>query len=183
MLNLKDRIVDDYGTVAFTDEGLISLLYKGDVVLSDIVAVDSVDVGKHNQFSKLFDIKEDILKIYKEPIIDKNEFNSSLRANWFVPDEYTQINALEYLLNLCTSSVEEERVKHEYVLYEKYQMIDVLKFLIYFIDTLRKNNILWGVGRGSSCASYCLYLIGAHKVNSIKYDLDVLEFLKDNMGA
>jgi DNA polymerase III alpha subunit len=48
----------------------------------------------------------------------------------------------------------------------------------YLVDTLRKNNVVWGVGRGSSVASYILYLIGVHKVDSIKYNLDINEFLK-----
>jgi DNA polymerase III alpha subunit len=38
--------------------------------------------------------------------------------------------------------------------------------------------VLWGVGRGSSVASYCLYILGVHKVDSIKYELDIHEFLK-----
>ena len=56
--------------------------------------------------------------------------------------------------------------------------MDVLQFLKYMVDTLRENNIVWGVGRGSSVASYVLYLLGVHKVNSIKYDLDPTEFLR-----
>jgi DNA polymerase III alpha subunit len=43
---------------------------------------------------------------------------------------------------------------------------------------MRSNNIVWGVGRGSSVASYVLYLLGVHKVDSIKYGLDIREFLK-----
>jgi DNA polymerase III alpha subunit len=43
---------------------------------------------------------------------------------------------------------------------------------------MRKNKIVWGVGRGSSVASYVLFLIGIHKVNSLKYNLDIKEFLK-----
>jgi DNA polymerase III alpha subunit len=43
---------------------------------------------------------------------------------------------------------------------------------------MRKHNIVWGVGRGSSVASYVLYLIGVHKINSMYYDLDIEEFLR-----
>ena len=71
-----------------------------------------------------------------------------------------------------------DRVNEELNLYDKYNIIDVLKVCIYIIDTLRKNNIVWGVGRGSSVASYVLYLIGVHKVDSIKYELDINEFLR-----
>ena len=57
-------------------------------------------------------------------------------------------------------------------------MIDVLRFMVYMIDTMRKNNIVWGVGRGSSVSSYILYLIGVHKVDSIKFELNIEEFLR-----
>jgi DNA polymerase III alpha subunit len=58
-------------------------------------------------------------------------------------------------------------------------MIDVLLCIKYLVDYMREHNIVWGVGRGSSVASYCLYLIGVHKVDSIKYQLDIKEFLKE----
>jgi len=48
----------------------------------------------------------------------------------------------------------------------------------YFVDTMQANNVVWGVGRGSSVASYVLYLIGVHKIDSIKYNLDWQEFLR-----
>jgi DNA polymerase III alpha subunit len=49
---------------------------------------------------------------------------------------------------------------------------------IYIIDPLRKNNSVWGVGRGSSVASYVLYLIGVHKIDSLFFDLDIEDFLR-----
>jgi DNA polymerase III alpha subunit len=57
-------------------------------------------------------------------------------------------------------------------------MFDLLFYLKYLVDTMRENKIVWGVGRGSSVASYVLYLIGVHKIDSIKYELDINEFLK-----
>jgi DNA polymerase III alpha subunit len=59
-----------------------------------------------------------------------------------------------------------------------HNLIDVLKYLKYLVDTMRSNNVVWGVGRGSSVASYCLYLLDVHKIDSLKYDLDIKEFLK-----
>ena len=71
-----------------------------------------------------------------------------------------------------------DRVEKEIFLFKKHNMLDVLKFLKFLIETMRNNQILWGVGRGSSVASYCLYLLGIHKVDSIKYELSITEFLK-----
>jgi DNA polymerase III alpha subunit len=57
-------------------------------------------------------------------------------------------------------------------------MIPVLKTMKYVVDTLRANGVVWGVGRGSSVASYCLFLLGVHKIDSIKYKLSIGEFFK-----
>ena len=57
-------------------------------------------------------------------------------------------------------------------------MFMLLKYLKYLVDTMRNNNIVWGVGRGSSVASFVLFLIGVHKINSLYYDLPIEEFLK-----
>jgi len=64
------------------------------------------------------------------------------------------------------------------LLYIDRELIDLLRYLKYFVDTMRANNIVWGLGRGSSVASYVLYLIGVHRINSMYYDLDIGEFLK-----
>jgi DNA polymerase III alpha subunit len=48
----------------------------------------------------------------------------------------------------------------------------------YVVDTLRNNQVVWGVGRGSSVASYVLFIIGVHKIDSVKYKLPINEFFK-----
>ena len=57
-------------------------------------------------------------------------------------------------------------------------MIPVLKTMKYVVDTLRANNVVWGVGRGSSVSSYVLFIIGVHKIDSVKYKLPINEFFK-----
>ena len=95
-----------------------------------------------------------------------------------MPDEYYQIDVKKYLLDKCQTQEERDRVEQEYILFEQKNFIRVLQFLIYFVDTLRKNNIVWGVGRGSSVASFCLFLIGVHKINPLLYNLKISEFLR-----
>ena len=95
-----------------------------------------------------------------------------------MPQEYYKTNVKKYLLDKCQTQEERDRVEQEYILFEQKNFIRVLQFLIYFIDILRKNNIVWGVGRGSSVASFCLFLIGVHKINPLQYDLDYTEFLR-----
>ena len=95
-----------------------------------------------------------------------------------MPESYKSFDIDLYLLSLCNTEIETDRVLEEIKLFVQYDMIDLLCYLKYLVDTMRENNIVWGVGRGSSVASYCLYLLGVHKINSIKYDLDIREFLK-----
>ena len=95
-----------------------------------------------------------------------------------MPQEYRDFNIVEHLYSLCKTDQEIDRVSEELELFVQYDMIDLLKFLRYLVDFMRSNTILWGVGRGSSVASYCLYLLGVHKIDSLKYQLDIREFLK-----
>ncbi len=62
-------------------------------------------------------------------------------------------------------------------------MLVLLKTMKYIVDTLRENNIVWGVGRGSSVASYVLFLLGVHKIDSVKYDLPIEEFFKGDTNG
>jgi DNA polymerase III alpha subunit len=98
--------------------------------------------------------------------------------NWFIPEDYYP-NLTEMLYGMCETNEQRDRVSQELELYIKHGMYDVLHVMKYIVDTLRENKILWGVGRGSSVASYVLYLIGVHKVDSIKYKLPIEEFFKE----
>ncbi len=97
---------------------------------------------------------------------------------WIIPDEYKQIDVRSYLLALCANHLEYERVEYEMVLFEERDLVPLLQLMIYLVAEFRENNFVWGVGRGSSCASFCLFLIGIHKIDSLRYSLDIHEFLK-----
>jgi len=95
-----------------------------------------------------------------------------------MPDEYKELDIAAYVLGLCTQDYELQRVGEELLLFQERDAFNLLRYMKYLVDTLRKNNIVWGVGRGSSVASYVLFLLGVHKINSIYYNLDIEEFLK-----
>lgn len=96
-----------------------------------------------------------------------------------IPPHYRELNVEEYVRGLVPKEpAPAARVEEELDLFRARNLYPVLQCLIYIIDIMRKNNLVWGVGRGSSVASYVLYLIGVHKINSIKYNLDIREFLK-----
>lgn len=103
-------------------------------------------------------------------------------TNWFIPNKYCP-NLVEYLYDCCETQEQRDRVELELELFIKNDMYDVLHVMKYIVDTLRENNVLWGVGRGSSVSSYVLYLIGIHKIDSIKYNLPIEEFFKGDQNG
>ena len=167
--------INDHGDVIFSEEDTIDLLYTDpDFNISKLYFND---IDKYSQSLKELGIDLPIINTapQREAI---NDFDIKNINNWHMPEKYYQINVLEWLLGKCQNDEEKMRVQMEYSLFEKKQFIKVLQFLIYFIDTLRANNIVWGVGRGSSVASFCLFLIGVHKINPLLYNLDITEFLR-----
>lgn len=97
---------------------------------------------------------------------------------WFIPEDYYP-NLTEMLYSMCETDEQRDRVSRELELYIQHGMYDLLHVMKYIVDTLRENKVVWGVGRGSSVASYVLYLIGVHKIDSIKYKLPIEEFFKE----
>lgn len=167
--------INEYGDVIFSEEDAIDLLYTDPDF--DISKLYFNNIDKYSESLKELGIGLPMINMVPErpkpEIFDKENCN-----NWHMPKQYYQINVLQWLLEKCQNDEEKMRVQMEYDLFEKKDFIHVLQFLIYFIDTLRENNIVWGVGRGSSVASFCLFLIGVHKINPLLYNLDITEFLR-----
>ena len=96
-----------------------------------------------------------------------------------MPEEYRSMDIKQHITKEYNLSKEQwRRVDLELEEFEQRGLTDLLRFLVYFIDTVRTNNVIYGVGRGSSIASYVLYLLKVHRIDSFKYNLDIKEFLK-----
>ena len=152
-------------TLASDSDG-IELLYRG----SNLENVAFESITEYNKFAQELEILPitDIARISKE-------FN--------IPQHYKNIDVEEYVHRLIPASGQDvkiitDRVEMELGMFKDRGLFPVLQLLIYIVDTMRNNNLVWGVGRGSSVSSFVLFLIGIHRINSIYYDLDVEEFLK-----
>ena len=143
--------------------------------VSDVIVEDTTPINIYNQWCQTFDLEE-LINAKQED--STNTFVEECLRDWNMPDSYLSINIHEWLMERCTTAQQRDRVYTELLEYEQRGMIIVLKFLLYLVETCDKNDIVLGVGRGSSVASYCLYLLGIHCVDSIKYELDIKEFLK-----
>ena len=95
-----------------------------------------------------------------------------------MPDEYKQLDIAEHVLSLCHSDVELQRCGQELMLFQERNLFDLLRYLKYLVDVMRENRLIWGVGRGSCVASYVLYKLGVHRIDSLYYELDPAEFLR-----
>lgn len=167
---------DQYGQ-AYTDSNeLCNLLYKNPKL--DISLFQVEDSIEYNRSVAELHAELDLLDSYHNISQTVEEFDRELQRNWRMPKEYKELDIAAYVLGLCKEEHELQRVGEELILYQERDLFDLLRYLKYLVDTLRKNNVVWGVGRGSSVASYVLFLIGVHKIDAIYYNLNIDEFLK-----
>jgi len=171
---------DSLGIPRFTNKDLIDMIYTGNADKVHVVLCDeSDDVDKFN--TAMEEQGFDKLQKYIPLDVDQKTFDGVCQGEWFMPDEYKDINVYEYVLGKaetpCPQHVQ-DRIWQELDAFRDRGMKDLLRYMIYLVDFMRENDIVWGVGRGSSVASYVLYLIGVHRINSIQFDLDWREFLR-----
>lgn len=171
--NIYGGFVDDYGNVVFNEDGLTNLLLSG--YITDGVLTNIENVGVYNTYSAGKAIK------YIEPTEDIKEYHYKRSKDLLIPEKYKKLNIREYVLSLCKTDVERHRINLECDLIDKHMMENFFRSMAYVVDRFRENNIVWGVGRGSSCASYVLYKLGVHKIDCIKYDIDCSEFFKGEL--
>ena len=166
---------NEHGDCIYTEQDAIDLLYTDPQF--DISRLFFESTEQYN--NTVNDLALSLPPLNKVPERGPlQEFDNQNCDNWHMPEKYYQINVLQWLLDRCQNDEEKMRVQMEFDLFEKKSFVKVLQFLIYFVDTLRANNVVWGVGRGSSVASFCLFLIGVHKINPMLYNLDITEFLR-----
>ena len=115
--------------------------------------------------------------LHKEPE-SIEEFDRKLQQTWHMPEQYQQMDIAQHVLNLCNNDAELQRCGQELLLYQERDLFNLLRFLKYLVDVMTQNHIIWGVGRGSSVASFVLYKLGVHRIDSMFYELDVEEFLR-----
>ena len=169
---------DNFGQAYTSSTELCELLYKNpDINLGQFLVedYDKYNWAVKETFAEFAQVKE------YHPLPDDYSadiFHNLKQNSWAMPDEYKQLDIAQWVLDKCSTQDELQRAGKELLLYQERELFPLLKQLKYIVDIWRENNIVWGVGRGSSVASYVLYLIGVHKINSIYYDLEIEEFLR-----
>ncbi len=166
--------LDKFSNPVFDQQDIFKILYQGrDDVLAELI------VDCDNEITRLEAISE--IKFQKFNIesetVSIEDFDSELQSDWFMPDEFKELDIEDWLISVCPTE-NLQRLTEELNEYRSRNMINLLRWLRYFVELCKKEEVVWGVGRGSSVASYVLFLIGIHMVDPIKYNLDWREFLR-----
>jgi DNA polymerase III alpha subunit len=114
---------------------------------------------------------------------DTTQFHQQRQQHWHMPAQYQNMDIAAYVVNLCKTEQQLARVAEELILFQDQNLFELLKYLKYLVDVIAENRIVCGVGRGSSVASYVLYLLGVHRIDSMQYGLDIREFLREENHA
>lgn len=161
---------DKYGNPIFQESDIFDLIYQK-VPIDDLgpkIIVDDIDKFQEQSGISFLKIKQDL---------SIEDFDRLNQLEWLMPSEYKDMDIEGFLVHVCPKE-NYQRLIEELQEYRSRNMLNLLRWLKYFVDTCRTRNVVWGVGRGSSVSSYTLYLIGVHKIDSIKYKLDFKEFMR-----
>jgi hypothetical protein len=167
---------DQFGQLIYNDRDLVDLLMQGHRIeqMSGLLVDTTVNL------SSLSAVSNTVPKFikYTDSLESIEEFDQRMQSQWHMPEEYQQFDIAAHVLSLCHTQEQLQRCGQELLLYQEKNLFDLLRYLKYLVDVMKQNNIIWGVGRGSSVSSYVLYLLKVHQIDSIYYNLDITEFLR-----
>lgn len=116
----------------------------------------------------------------KEPI--------NIDLTWILPQKYLTIDLWDHIISVFGERLKDLeyndaelheatcRIEAELLEVHARGMTEFMKTIIYVLDVFRAKNVIWGVGRGSSCASYILFILGLHVVDCVKFAVPMEEF-------
>jgi DNA polymerase III alpha subunit len=178
MQNFQKMKSDKFGQMIFSEDDVVNLYLQGHdlAVLNHLLVDNTVDLetAAHILDNVPAFVRYD--ELAQQQTLE--EWDHRCQANWHMPQEYKQLDIAAHVLNLCQSDAELQRCGQELMLFQERNLFDLLRYLKYLVDTMQKNNLIWGVGRGSSVASYVLFKLGIHRIDSLYYELDPAEFLR-----
>jgi DNA polymerase III alpha subunit len=167
--------LDKFGNPVFNSQDIFKVLYQG-----KLTNLKNVTVDYNSDIEKLEKTAGFEFNRFNEQLdqLSMTDFDQALQSDWFMPKEYLEFDIESFCLGRCNTDQEKDRVLAEMSAYRQRGMIPLLQWIKHFVDVCSENNVVWGVGRGSSVASFVLFLLGVHEIDSVKYNLDWQEFLR-----
>lgn len=177
-METKDSLaINSYGQAILSSDHIRELVLQG-VNINHLNVIFDEDILLFQKYQQEL-LGEEILFLDKpEELVSFDDFHKSCADQWIFPEFYQNIDVLSWLLHRCSTEQQQNRVNKEYLLFEQRGLVILLKLFIYLVDYMREHKFIWGVGRGSSVSSYILFLIGIHRVDSLKYGLEIEDYLK-----
>ena len=168
-----------FGELIFSEDDVCDLIMQG----RDVASLNRLVVDQTINIEELVRSVErpDSLLTWSFPYDQETsvpEFHLQQQSHWHMPDEYQKMDIAAHVLNLCKTQEELQRCGAELLMYQERNLFDLLRYLTYLVDVMKTNRVIWGVGRGSSVASFVLYKLGVHRIDSMYYELDPEEFLR-----
>ena len=169
---------NQYGEIILDETDLCDLIMQGRD-LTQMTCVIDHSVNIESAIKLLEDPGQLVLWTFPHNSdIGVPDWDSLQQRRWHMPQQYQTLDIAEHVVAMCDTPEKLQRVGQELLLYQERGLFDLLRYLKYLVDVMCDNCVIWGVGRGSSVASYVLYLLGVHRIDSMYYDLDAGEFLR-----
>ena len=163
----------------FSESDVCDLIMQG----RDLDSMTGMLVDESVSIERIIQYVENYNGTLTHPVLQADNvtvpaFDLEQQRRWHMPDRYKNLDIAEHVLNLCEGQAELQRCGEELLLYQERDLFPLLQYLVYLVDIMQANRVIWGVGRGSSVASYVLYKLGVHRIDSLFYDLSIDEFLR-----
>lgn len=172
---------DKFGQIVYTPDEVFDIVMHDIDPLNEsfkpgpfIINDESIDIAKSNKAAGY----EALIPHEDNSELTVKEFDEQNQQIWYMPESYKEMDIAKYVLDLCETDAELQRCGEELLLYAEKELLDLLRYMKYLVDVMELNNVIWGVGRGSSVSSYVLYKLKVHRIDSMYYNLDVREFLR-----
>lgn len=174
LIELNDRTILDTGEVVLGYEALLRMARDG-IDFHPHSAIRDKMVDKYNRVSAK------PIKLWTPGEMERPAPSS---YEWDTPEPFKSVDVFEVCaesliaLGLSESEKYVDRLTTELNEMSDRGMLDLIRHLMYMVVDFRERGVVWGVGRGSSCSSLVLYLIGLNRVDPVKYDIPLSEFLR-----
>lgn len=177
LYELEDRIITDKGEVVAKYELLVKKAQSGEV-FTDLPAIPHPDIERYN-----LRCPDNAIPLWFDTGEESLEGPDSETHQWTIPEKYLNLDITERcIMALIEKGVNTDkyvdRMSWELKQMEERGMLPFVGCLVYIIEQFKKNNVVWGIGRGSSCASLVLFLLDINRVDPCKYDIPAEEFFK-----
>jgi DNA polymerase III alpha subunit len=176
---LEKMKTTQYSELVYNEQDLFDYVMQG----NDLNQIENIIVDPVLDLKRMATVLENPSNLLtwtfpESQDISVAEFDLEKQNQWLMPIDYRDMDIAEHVLSLCNTQEELQRCGEELLMFQERNLFNLLRYLKYFVDTMKENRMIWGVGRGSSVASYVLYKLGVHRIDSMFYDLHPREFLR-----